>query len=250
MTSLVFSELLKLRTTRALWAVLGLSAAFAALIPILATVWPRQFGTAPLTSATLAEMLRAPARVTGGAALLLGLLAAAGEFRHGTVLTTRLVEPRSGRALAAKLIALGTAGLALGVIVELVAAAAGVAGLLANGVTVEMLSAGVWRVALTVPVLVALHAILGVAVGSLFRSTTVGVGVVLVWVFVLEGLVPMVTRHPHIADWLPGGTVNQILADQTAPGQLAPVAAGGLLLAYVGVLLAATVILDRRRELQ
>ena len=48
MISLVFSELLKLRTTRALWVVLGLSAAFAAVIPILATAAPEQFGTAPL----------------------------------------------------------------------------------------------------------------------------------------------------------------------------------------------------------
>jgi len=247
--SLIMAELLKLRTTRALWVASGVSIVFAALIPLLAAAAPEQMSVAPLTPATLADLLRAPARLTGGAALLAALLATAGEFSHGTVLTTRLVEPRTGRVLAAKLIACAAAGFALGVIVELVAGAAGVVGLLAHHVRVEPLSHGVARVALTVPVLVALHAVLGVTVGSLLRSTAAAVGITLIWVFVLEGILPVVIRRPETVNWLPGGTVNQILADRTVQGQLAPMAAGGLLLGYVLLLIAVTAVHENRRGL-
>ena len=132
---------------------------------------------------------------------------------------------------------------------ELVAAAIGVAGLMANGVGIELLSNGVPRIALVVPIVVALHALLGVAVGSLFRSTAAAVGVTAVWWFVLEGILPAVSRHPEIANWLPGGTAEQILAAQTAPGALPPVAAAALLLGYVVLVVASTLALDRRREL-
>lgn len=249
MKLLISAELLKLRTTAALWVGAGVSLVFAAVIAIAASIAPESLGVAPLEPSSLADLMRAPATVTGAAALLVGLLGAAAEFTHGTIVTTRLVEPRAGRVLTAKVVAAGAAGFAVGLAVELVAAVAGVIGLAANGVAIELLANSVPRVALIVPIVVALHAVLGVAVGSLFRSTAAAVGAVAAWVFVIEGVVPVVSRRPEIANWLPGGAVDQILAEHTAAGQLPPALAGVVLSAYAAILLMMTVTLDRTREL-
>ena len=249
MKSLVSAELLKLRTTASLWVAAGVVVAMSLAVPVVLVLSPSGVDIPEITPAALAELMRAPASVAGGAVLLVGLLAAAGEFRHHTVLTTRLVEPRSGRVLGAKLVAIALVGLALGLLAELVSGVAGAVVLSADGVDLEPLSHGVPRVAVTVPLLVALHGLGGVAVGALVRSTAGAVGATLVWVFVVEGVLPVVTRSPWMVHWLPGGTVHQILAAETPAGQLTPVAAGALLLGYVAALVTATAVLDSRREL-
>lgn len=248
MNRLVASELLKLRTTRSLWVALAVVVAVALTVPVVVLVSPAGVHIPEITPASLAELMRAPAKLAGGAILLVGVLASAGEFRHHTVLTTRLVEPSPGRILGAKLLAIGIVGLAVGVLTELVAAVAGVLVLSVNDVAVEPLSHGVPAVAATVPLLTALHGLGGVAVGALIRSTAGAVGATLVWVFVVEGIVPAATRNPGIVHWLPGGTVDQILALETPPGQLTPLAAGVLLLGYLTALLAAAAALDSRRD--
>ena len=93
-----------------------------------------------------------------------------------------------------------------------------------------------------------LHGLLGVAVGTLLRNTAAAVGAVLVWAFVVEGVVPVVTRRPEIGDWLPSGAVVQMLAERTPTGQLVPAAAAALLLGYTVALVAAGVAVDRVRE--
>lgn len=249
MNALVSAELLKLRTTRSLWVTAIVVFVAAVTVPVVVILSPPGVDIPELTPAGLAQLMRAPARVTGGAVLLVGLLAAAGEFRHHTVLTTRLVEPRQGRVLAAKLAAIAIVGLALGIVAELLSGVTGSVALALNDVAVEPLSHGVPRVAVTVPLVVVLHGLAGVAVGSLVRSTAGAVGATLLWVFVVEGIVPVVTRSPGIVHWLPGGAVDQVLAVEPASGQLGAVAAGALLLGYVAVLLTATAVLDAQREL-
>lgn len=249
MNSLVSAELLKLRTTPSLWVASAVVVVVALTVPVIVILSPSGVDIPRLTPDALADLMRAPAKLAGGAVLLVGLLAAAGEFRHHTVLTTRLVEPRRGRVLGAKLLAIAVVGLTVGVLAELVSGVAGAAVLSVNDVAVEPLSHGVPGLAVTVPLLIALHGLAGVAVGALIRGTAGAVGATLVWVFVVEGIIPLVTRSPGMVHWLPGGTVSQILATETPPGQLTPVAAGALLLGYVAGLLAATAVLDSRRAL-
>ena len=50
-------------------------------------------------------------------ALVLGVLATASEYRHGTVVDTLLSEPHRGRVLAAKVATLAVVGAAMGVVV-------------------------------------------------------------------------------------------------------------------------------------
>ncbi len=248
MRSLVAAELLKVRTTRAVWVASAVVLAYAVLGPVLVVLAPPGASIPPIEPALLAESLRAPARLAGAAVLLIGLLCSTAEFGHGTVLTTRLAEPRSTRVLGAKLIAMSLVAVVLTAVLAVVSAGATAALLASRGVAVQPLDHGVPRYGATLLALVVLHALLGVAVGTLLRNTAAAVGAVLVWAFVVEGVVPVVSRRPEIGDWLPSGAVAQVLSERTLPGQLVPAAAAALLLGYAVVLVAASVGIDRVRE--
>jgi ABC-2 type transport system permease protein len=248
MKALIAAELLKLRTTRSLWVSTTVVAVFALVVPVLVALRPDGVTIPELTPASLADLLRAPAQLSGGAMLIVGLLASAGEFRYRTVLGTRLVEPRQARILTAKVLAMGAAGLAVGVLVELVAGTSGAVALSVNDVTVAPLSHDVPRVAATVPVLVALHGFAGVAVGTVVRSTAGAMGATLLWVFVVEGVVPVVTRRPDIGHWLPGGAAREMVATEAVAGAPGSGVAAALLAGYIGVLVLAAWALDTRRE--
>ena len=246
MNSQIFAELLKIRTTRALYVAAGVVTAFAALIPALACTDPVKYGVAPLTAASLADFMRAPAQVTGGAALLLGILASASEHSHRTILLTRLVQPNPARVLAAKAIAMAGVGAGLGAAAEAVAAGVGAVGLATRGVDLEPVGHGSPGATATVILLVTGYAILGTAIGSLLRSTAAAVGITLIWVFVVENILPVVTGNPWLADWMPSNAAQQILTPQaTGP---APPAAGALLLATTATLIALALTADARRD--
>lgn len=249
MRSLVAAELLKIRTTRAVWVASAVVLAYAVLGPVLVVVAPAGASIPPIEPALLAESLRTPARLAGAAVLLVGLLATTAEFGHGTVLTTRLVEPRSPRVLSAKLVAVSVVAVVVGLVLAAVSAGATAILLASRGVAVAPLDHDVPRHAAALLAIVVLHGLLGVAVGTLLRNTAAAVGAVLVWAFVVEGIVPVVTRRPELVDWLPSGAVLQVLAERTPPGQLAPAAAAALLLGYTVVLVAAGAVVDRVREL-
>jgi hypothetical protein len=249
MRSLIYAELLKIRTTRMVAGTVAVVLVIAAALPIFYGAAAGSGDLPTLGPESLADMLPTPGKLAGGAVLLIGLLASAGEYSHRTVYTTRLAEPRPLQVLAAKLAAITAVGLAVGVAVDIVVAGAGGAVLAHHGVAIEPLSHGLLRVALMVPLVLAVHGILGVAIGAVLRSTTAAVGATLIWAFVVEGIIPMVTRNPDLVTWLPRGTVQEMLSTQPTPGQLAPLAAAALLLGYAAALVAASAALDRRREL-
>jgi ABC-2 type transport system permease protein len=248
-TPLLSAEVLKLRTTRALWIVAPLVVALAGALPVLSAALAGSGDVAELTSRTLVDGVRAPVQLAGAAVLLLGLLGAAGEFRHRTVFLTRLAEPRSGRVLAAKLAAIALVGLGIGVLVQLVALASTTVVLVANDVPVRLASYGVPRVLVLAPLVIASYGVLGVAVGTLVRSTAGAVGATLVWAFVIEGLIPMVTRSPHLADRLPSAAFKAVLREHAVSGGVSPLLGGALVLGYATALVLAAAVLDGRREL-
>ena len=104
------------------------------------------------------------------------------------------------------------------------------------------------RIAATVPVVLALHGLAGVAIGTLIRSTAGAVGATFLWVFVVEGVIPMVARRPEIAHWLPGGAAQDVLTFGSSSGGLTPGTAAALLVGYIAVLVAAAAMLDAKRE--
>jgi hypothetical protein len=151
--------------------------------------------------------------------------------------------------LAAKLMTMGILGLAVGVAIDLLTLAESAVVFNQEGVAFEPATRGVVQVALVAPLILALHGLFGVAIGSLLRNTAAAVGATLVWAFVVEGIIPVVTSSPETVNWLPTGLVKEILQAHTPAGQLGPLAAAGVLLGYGIALVGSTVALDRRREL-
>ena len=171
MKHLLSGELLKLRTTRSPFVAAAVAGAFAALVAVLATAEPQRFGVAPLTAASLTDLLRAPGHVVAAAALVVGILAGAGEHSHRTVVTSRLAEPDPTRGLAAKVVASAIVGAVIGAIAEGIALGVGVAGLRLNDVALTPFEPANAGAVATVVLAAAVSAALGTGLGSLVRST-------------------------------------------------------------------------------
>jgi hypothetical protein len=246
MSPQIAAELLKLRTTRLLLVTAGVAVGFAALVPALGSWDPEGFGVAPLTSASLTDMMRAPAHVVAGAALLLGLVAATSEHAHRSILTTRLVQPNPIRVLAAKAAALGIVGAGIGALAVATAAVVGAVGLSRHGVSIHPLGDGRPAVALTVILLAGGFATLGTAIGAIIRSTALAVGTALVWALLIEQALPGLAGDPDLARWFPAGTITQLVAQQ--PAGPSPAAAALALISYIAAAIILAGISDLRRD--
>jgi len=111
---LVAAEWLKLRTTRLLLGMVPAAVvlSFAAVAGVVLSA----DGVGELESA---ELVRRLLSVTGTGAILMlvvGILIAAGEYRHGTASDTFLTTPRRHLVLTAKLVVGSAVGLAAGVL--------------------------------------------------------------------------------------------------------------------------------------
>ena len=108
MIRLVGAEVLKLRTTRTFWALAGSTFALILLIVVL---HPRIDDAAPHPARGPQRCsLLSTAGLSGLLMLVLGAVAGAGEYRHGTIASTLLVTPNRLRAVAAQTIAVALGG--------------------------------------------------------------------------------------------------------------------------------------------
>jgi ABC-2 type transport system permease protein len=235
MTALVRSELRKLRTVRTPLVVMAGLLVIAVLTTVAGTTGAGHGGNAPLTSASYYDVLRGPLSLLTGAVLVLGILSVAGEYRHGTVVSTYLVVPRRGRVVAAKALALAAVAGCTGVVVSAVTTALAVPLFDGKHVVVPVLSGETVVVVVGVALAGALYAAVGVGVGAAIRNQSGAITVALVWMLAVEGLLPNVLHQERLGRWLPWGTVKALTRWDGA----LPVAAGvALLTGYALVLLA------------
>jgi hypothetical protein len=80
----------------------------------------------------------------------------------------------------------------------------------------------------------ALWAVLAAALGMLTRSTAIALVALLLWRFVLEGIIPSVITHPNLRPWLPSGTADALLFGRA---DLLPPLGGALIFASYAALL-------------
>ena len=180
--------------------------------------------------------------------MILGILGMTGEYRHQTVSSTFLVEPRRGRVLAAKLLAYAMMGFLFGLATA--AATLILAFPLLDLRGVAALAAGVEVPAIILASIatMTLYAVVGVAIGALLRNQIAAVVGALVWVLVVEALV--ISLLPAVGKWLPGGAAQAMVQATITAGDLLPAWAGGLVfLAYGLVLAFAARLLTIRRDI-
>jgi ABC-2 type transport system permease protein len=214
MTALLRAEIRKTLTTRS-----------ALLLAVAVVIYPALSLLPAVTAAeepaveagTILQVLRGSAEVLAVAVLLLGVLAAAGEHRHGTIVPSLLAEPRRARFLGAKLAAQAAMGATLGLVVSVVGLAVGGSYLAGRDVPVDLLSADVLAAVSGVVLVATLYAAIGTAVGALVRNQTAAVAGVLVWISTIENVVPVVLRDPGLKRWLPGGGADRLFHLAEAP---------------------------------
>jgi hypothetical protein len=162
-------------------------------------------------------LVAAPVTLLSGAALLLGILGMAGEFRHQTVTQTFLVTPDRGRVVAAKLVAYPLAGIALALSILAITAAVATGWLAATGITPslpEPVAYALGHVLLGAVLAAGLCALVGVGVAALVRNQVAALVGVAVWVLLIEGLLMSLLNVPSLGKWLPSAAAAAL----TNPG--------------------------------
>jgi ABC-2 type transport system permease protein len=236
MIRLIRAEFTKLTTTRLVYGVAAAMAAFAVLAVVALMTTPDMEGNPPLSADSLPMFVAAPVTLLSGAALLLGILGMAGEFRHQTITGTFLVTPDRGRVVAAKLVAYPLAGIALTLTILAFTAAVATGWLAAKGITPSLLHARVVGQVLLGAVLAAgLCGLVGVGVAALVRNQVAALVGVAVWVLLVEGLLMSLLHAPGLGKWLPSAAAAALT--NPGGGQLSRLA-GTLLLAGYALALA------------
>jgi len=236
MTRLVKAELLKLRTTRTARTLLALAAAGTAALVALVLLLAGRPGQPELGTDALRQLVLVPAQPLTLAALVLGILGMAGEFRHGTATSTFLVTPVRGRVVAAKLAAAAATGLAMALVASAAVFAVGLPWLRAKGIEVTVADAGLLARVAGLAVAVALFAVLGVGLAALLRNQVAAVILGLLWWSQgVERILVGVLHQPGLERWLPRGAASALTAPRDAT---LPMWAGGLVFAAYGLVLA------------
>jgi ABC-2 type transport system permease protein len=191
---LLSSELLKLRTTRTFYAMLGGAVALIIIIAVLGAA----LGTFKNTG-TPGRGLLAVAGLAPLFALVIGVMGVTTEFRHGTITPSLLVEPVRTRLMAAKLAAQLIAGAVCYAvcagIVSVILSGRGIATGMSTSDWIEAVIGGA--------IATMLYAALGLGVGALLRNQVGAIVVVLAWVFVIENLLGIIPggfgkRHQEV----------------------------------------------------
>ena len=181
--------------------------------------------------------------------LIFGVLAVAGEYRHGTITDTFLSFPGRGRVVAAKLAVYGFAGAAAGLVSSAVAIGTTAAWWAAKGATIQLSAQDTW---LTLGGGVAANcafAIIGVGLGALIRNVVGAVALALAWIAVIEGIAGQLVGS-GLARWLPFYASQALDGSGIASATpLLPQWGGGLvLLGYAAAFAAAAVLVTLRRD--
>jgi ABC-2 type transport system permease protein len=212
-----------------------------ALVVAATLLGPAAMAIAAGTASEPLGYVLGPLVVTGMLSALvlvsLGVLSTAGEWSHGSVQTTFLLEPRRGRVLAAKAVAVALMGATVALV------AAGISALVLLALEPSASWDGGARAIGMVAVAGATFALIGAGVGAAVGNTPAA----LTAIYLLDlGLLPVLqVVKPALADKIDPG--NAIL--ELAQGQHQALSIT-ILAVWVGVALVAGAVMTRRRAVQ
>lgn len=247
MSALLQAELIKLRTTRTFFALVGVAVVVSVLITGLTALLSE-----PEPDQVLNDVFNSD--TSGLFILILAIVGISGEWRHRTITSSLLAAPDRLRFLAAKTLAFAAAGVVLSLLVSLAIAIVGLT--IVSARDLPMPDGGELAGLIAVnALLAALYGAFGVGIGALVRNQPTAIVGVLIASFALEpallGLAPDVGRFgPFIA--LPIG-VQDLSASDAGFNDVSLLAPGGALLAllaWIGSFFAAGAALLQRRDVE
>ena len=243
MSALLQAELLKLRTTRTFFALVGAAVALSLLLLMLTTLLGGDFSDSDVRTAFSGDF-------TGIFILLLGAMGMAGEWRHKTITSTVLAAPDRLKLITAKTISYAIAGVVVSFIVTASLMLVGTIILSMRDqptLDVATLLDIMWRNLVVAAYLGAI----GVAVGAIVRSQVAAIIGLILFPLVVEltlfGLVPDVAKYSPI-NGVTSGIANVDTGDSSVDF-LAPGLAALVMLGWVSVLFAVGAALLNRRDL-
>jgi ABC-2 type transport system permease protein len=243
MNDVLASEALKLRTFVLPRAVLALGAALSGVIGYAVVRIADDQGD----TVTLAQVALGPAQPMWFLATIVAVLATAGEMQHRTIFSTFLQVPRRGRVLAAKVAVAAIYGAVLAVRGTVVAVLTAGLSMRSYGMPAELTADG-WSTVTASALLGALWAMLAAGLGVLVRNSTVALVSILLWKFVAEQVIPLVTDAPQMRRWMPSGAADAVLYDGAGSRLLEPLAGGLLFAGYAAAIILAGSLLFLRRD--
>ena len=181
--------------------------------------------------------------------LIFGIVAVAGEYRHGSITDTYLSCPDRRRVITAKLAVYGLVGAAAGLVSSAVALAVTAAWWAAKGGSLQLSGADILLTLGGGLAACFAFAVIGVGLSALIRNLVGAVAIALAWIALIEGIVGQLVGS-GLARWLPFYASEAL--DRTDLGgttRLLTQWAGGLvLLGYAAVFAGAAVVTTLRRD--
>ncbi len=238
---LVRIEVAKLRTIGPPWALLGGSSALTLLVAVLkASRAGQHTGRLAVgalnTGHGLAGVLATPDYATL-LALVLGVIAVTGEFRHHTITATYLAFPKRRRVLVAKMLASAITGALFGLLASSITTVVGLGYVAANHYPVTLGAGTIARYAVGDVLACAFLAALGVAVGTLIRNQLVAIIAVFAWSLLAEGIGYALSSS--LAAYLPYSAARQLAGANLSGVTPLPFAVAAALIAGTAIALAA-----------
>jgi len=212
MPTLLGVELLKLRTVRTVWWLLA-----AAQIVVIAGIAGVMGQNPDLNTASTPIDALGHVGVVSLFAMVLGITAVAGEYRHRTITDTYLSEPRRSPVVVAKLIVYTLAGFAMGLVAAVTALAGTAIWFASKGASLDLTDPQLWRTVVGCVCWNAAFAAIGVGLGALIRHLAPAIAVALAWLALIEGVVSQLLGDA--ARWLPfrsGSALGNLPAVQSA----------------------------------
>ena len=239
---MIGTEVLKLRTVRSPW--LLLAAAQVVIVAGVAGPFVQGGGDNPATVRAAAAHLG----LTALFALVLGIMAVAGEHRHRTITDTYLTRPRRGGVLTAKLVTYTGAGVVFGVVGAATAVTATAVAAAVTGVTVDWSDPELWRTIGGGAAWNVAFAALGVGIGALVPNLAGAVTGALAWIALVETVLGQLVGSAA-AQWLPFTAGTALGRLPSAADALPQWGAAAVLAGYVAALTAAALTLAGRRDI-
>jgi ABC-2 type transport system permease protein len=241
---MIRSEFRKITSVRSPWLLL----AAGPLIVVAGVTGLIQSGGNVHNPATARQAL-AHAGLAAIITLLFGIVAVAGEYRHGSITDTFLSCPDRRRVITAKLAVYGLAGAAAGLVSSAVAVGVTATWWAAKGGSFRLSGTDTWLTLGGGLAACFAFAVIGVGLGALVRNLVGAVAAALAWIALVEGIVGQIIGS-GLARWLPFYASEAL--DRTDLGggtRLLPQWGGGLvLLGYAVVFAAAAVVTTLRRD--